>query len=55
VAKWLFQHDKLSRDEAIEAAAVRAVNEAIRTRARKLEETLKGSLKAYEKDFDRAA
>ncbi|UWU92270.1 hypothetical protein [Bradyrhizobium sp. CB1015] len=55
VAKWLFQHDKLSRDEAIAAAAVRAANEAIRSRATRLEETLKGSLTAYEKELDRAA
>lgn len=55
VAKWLFQHDKLSRDDAIAAAAVRAANQAIRTRAARLEETLKGSLKAYEKELDRAA
>src|SRR4051794_15858386 len=55
VAKWLFHHDKLSRDEAIEAAAVRAANAAIGSRAAKLEETLKGSLKAYEKELDRAA
>ncbi|MCK1392055.1 hypothetical protein [Bradyrhizobium sp. 1] len=55
VAKWLFHHDKLSRDEAIKAAAVRAANEAIGSHASKLEEALKGSLKAYEKDLDRAA
>ncbi|MGY3471454.1 putative DNA-binding transcriptional regulator AlpA [Bradyrhizobium sp. LM6.11] len=55
VSKWLFQHDKLSRDEAIQAAAVRAANAAIGSRTAKLEETLKGSLKAYEKELDRAA
>lgn len=55
VAKWLFHHDKLSRDAAIEAAAVRAANEAIGSRKSKLEEVLKGSLKAYEKELDRAA
>ena len=55
VAKWLFHHDKLSRDEAMEAAAVRAANAAIASRAARLEETLKGSLKAYEKELDRAA
>ena len=44
VAKWLFHHDKLSRDEAIEAAAVRAANAAIGSRTARLEETLKGSL-----------
>lgn len=55
VAKWLFHHDKLSRDDAIEAAAVRAANEAIRSRATKLEEALMGSLKTYEKELDRAA
>lgn len=55
VAKWLFHHDKLSRDEAIAAAAVRAANAAIGSRAGKLEEVLKGSLKAYEKELDQAA
>ncbi|MCK1367058.1 hypothetical protein [Bradyrhizobium sp. 62] len=46
---------KAQRDEAIEAAAVRAANAAIGSRTAKLEETLKGSLKAYEKELDRAA
>ena len=51
----LIDHAKLSRDEAIEAAAVRAANAAIGSRTAKLEETLKGSLKTYEKELDRAA
>jgi hypothetical protein len=27
VAKWMFQHQNLSREEAIQAAAVKAVND----------------------------
>ncbi|KYK44091.1 hypothetical protein [Bradyrhizobium sp. 191] len=55
VAIWLFHHDKLSRDEAMAAAAVRAANEAIRSRTPRLEETLRAGLKSYEKELDRAA
>ena len=32
VATWLFRHQKLSREEAIEAEAVKAANEAIKAR-----------------------
>jgi predicted DNA-binding transcriptional regulator AlpA len=55
VAAWLFQHKQLSREEAIEAEAVRVANAAIQSREPKLKETLRGSLKAYEKALDEAA
>jgi hypothetical protein len=42
VATWLFRHQKLSRDEAIEAEAVKAANEAIKAR-----EPLRDALKGY--------
>jgi predicted DNA-binding transcriptional regulator AlpA len=51
VAKWLFQHAKISRDLAIEAEAVRAANAAIESREPKLREALQGSLRSYEKDL----
>jgi hypothetical protein len=55
VAKWLFHHEKLSREQAIEAEAVRIANAAIQSCEPKLEETLRGSLTAYEKALDKAA
>jgi hypothetical protein len=54
VAKWLFQHEKLSRDEAIVAEAVRASNAAIGAREKKLEEVIQGSLNDYEKELEAA-
>ena len=44
VAKWLFHHKKLSRDEAIEAEAVKAANEAIKTHEPHLRDALKERL-----------
>lgn len=55
VAKWLFQHEKLSRDAAIEAEAVRAANAAIESHEPKLREALQSSLQAYEKDLEKEA
>lgn len=54
VAKWLFQHQKLSRDEAIVAEAVRASNAAIHAREKKMEEAIQGSLNDYEKELEAA-
>ncbi len=42
VAAWLFRHQKLSREEAIEAEAVKAANEAI-----KAHEPLRDALKGH--------
>jgi hypothetical protein len=54
VAKWLYQHKKLTREEAIEAEAVRAANAAIEAHQPKLKETLQGELVAYEKSLEAA-
>jgi hypothetical protein len=55
VAKWLFQHEKISRDAAIEAEAVRAANAAIESHEPKLREALQRSLQSYEKGLEKAA
>jgi predicted DNA-binding transcriptional regulator AlpA len=54
VAKWLYQHKKLTREEAIEAEAVRAANAAIEAHQPKLKETLQRQLEAYEKSLEAA-
>jgi transcriptional regulator with XRE-family HTH domain len=53
VATWLFQHEKLSRDKAIEAEAVKAVNEAIKCHEPSLRDALKGRLEAYEAGLEK--
>ena len=55
VATWLFQHEQLSREVAIEAEAVRVANAAIQSHEPKLQETLQDSLKAYEESLDKVA
>jgi hypothetical protein len=55
VATWLFQHEQLSRDAAIQAEAVRVANSAIQSQETKLKQTLQESLKAYEQILDQAA
>jgi transcriptional regulator with XRE-family HTH domain len=54
VARWLFRHDQLPREQAIQAEAVRVTNDAIRSDAN-LREALRRRLRAYEKELDRAA
>ena len=54
VAKWLYQHKKISREEAIEAVAVRAANTAIENHASRLEEVLQTEIEAYEKTLEAA-
>ncbi|MDD1522631.1 MULTISPECIES: hypothetical protein [Bradyrhizobium] len=54
VAKWLFRHEKLSREDALEAEAVRIANAAIQAHEQKLEEALQGSLRNYEKELEAA-
>jgi hypothetical protein len=54
VAKWLFQHEKLSREAAIEAEAVRIANASIQADGKKLEDTLPGALDSYEKQLEAA-
>jgi hypothetical protein len=53
VATWLYRHDKLSRDEAIEAVAVKAVNEAI-CADEPIRDTLQERLKSYEAELEAA-
>jgi hypothetical protein len=51
VAKWLFQNDKLPREVAIEAEALRAANAAIQSHESKLQKALQESLRHYEKEL----
>jgi hypothetical protein len=53
VAKWLFQNEKISREKALEAEAVRAANAAIEAHETKLREALRGSLQSYEKSLEK--
>ena len=55
VATWLFQHDQLPREKAIEAEAVRLANAAIQSHRTGLKDALHDSLKAYEKKLVKAA
>jgi hypothetical protein len=55
VATWFFRHQKLSRDEAIEAEAVKVANEAIKAQEPRLRDALKGHLEAYEACLEKEA
>ena len=55
VATWLFQHDQLPREKAIEAEAVRLANAAIQSHRMGLKDALHDNLKAYEKKLVKAA
>ena len=55
VATWLFQHEQLSREAAIQAEAMRVANLAIQSHKTKLKQTLHDSLKAYEQFLDKVA
>ena len=55
VAAWLFQHDQLPREKAIEAEAVRLANAAIQSHSIGLKDALRDSLKAYEQKLAKAA
>jgi len=54
VAKWLFKNEKLTRESAIEAEALRAANEAIEAREPQLDERLKRRLQEYEAELEAA-
>jgi len=54
VAAWLFQHDQLPREKAIEAEAVRLANPALLSPGIGLKDALRG-LKAYEKKLVKSA
>jgi predicted DNA-binding transcriptional regulator AlpA len=55
VAKWLFQNDKIARETAIEAEAVRAANAAIESRETRLREVVQKSMRSYEKRLGKQA
>jgi hypothetical protein len=52
VARWLFLHDKLTREIAIEAEAVKAANAAIEARESQLSSVLQKRLRAYEDSLE---
>jgi len=55
VATWLFQHKKLSREEAIKAETVKVANEVIKAREPRLRETLKERLEEYQAELEKEA
>jgi predicted DNA-binding transcriptional regulator AlpA len=55
VARWLFRNGKISRDAAIEAEIVRAANAAIGSQESRLRESLRKSLKSYERSLRKEA
>jgi len=54
VAAWFFHRKKLSREQAIEAEAVKVANEAICANEIKLREKMQERLKSYEKKLEAA-
>jgi hypothetical protein len=54
VATWLYQHEKLSRDDAIAAKAVKVANQAICDEEPKLRDKMQEHLKDYEKELEAA-
>ncbi|MBV8824891.1 MAG: hypothetical protein JO084_06285 [Bradyrhizobiaceae bacterium] len=54
VATWLFHHEKISREEALEAEAVKAVNEAIAGQDPELREAVRKRLESREKELEAA-
>lgn len=55
VAKWLFQNDKISRQAAIEAEALRAANAAIGAHETRLQEIVQRCLRSYERSLRKKA
>jgi len=55
VATWLHQHEKLSREKAIEAKAVKIVNDALSAGDADLREVLHEQLQHYEESLPKAA
>ena len=54
VAIWLYQHEKLSREEALEAAAVKVANEGLWTHEPQLRDMLQKRLRTYEEMLEAA-
>jgi len=55
VAKWLFRHDKLTREAALEAEALKVANETIEAREPMLRQTIQERLKTYEATLENEA
>lgn len=55
VATWLYRHEKISREKAIEATAVKVANDAIYAGHARLREILQDRLKKYEAELRKAA
>jgi transcriptional regulator with XRE-family HTH domain len=55
VAKWLFQHEKLPREKALEAEAVKVANEVIEAHRANLRQELHARLRAYEESLEKRA
>jgi hypothetical protein len=55
VAKWLFQHEKLPREKALEAEAVKVANEVIEAHRANLRQELHARLRAYEEILEKRA
>ncbi|ABD08393.1 conserved hypothetical protein [Rhodopseudomonas palustris HaA2] len=54
VAKWLYANNKLSREAAIEAEAVRLANTAVTSRDSQFRESLESSVQAYARSLEAA-
>jgi hypothetical protein len=55
VARWLFQNEKISRETALDAEAVRAANAALESQETKLREFVQRCLRTYDKSLGRKA
>jgi hypothetical protein len=55
VARWLFKHDKVPRETALEAEAVKVANEAIGAREPNFREVLQGRVKSFEANLEQEA
>src|SRR3954454_20504549 len=53
VARWLFQNEKISRETALEAEAVRAANAALQSQETRLRDFVQRCLRVYEKSLGR--
>lgn len=55
VARWLFRHEKLTLEAALEAEAVKVANEAIEAREPVSREMIQKRMKAYEASLEKEA
>jgi hypothetical protein len=55
VAKWLFQNEKINREAAIEAEAIRAANAAIGTDKTRRQQAVQRCLRSYEASLGKKA